>query len=134
AIDGSGFVYVVDQRNNRVQKFDNSGVYQAQWGTSGSGDGQLSNPVAITADAAGNVFVVDTGNHRVQMFSEAGVFAAKWGTHGGGNGQFNFPCGIAVSSPDVYVVDTLNDRVEKFTFFPVPTQRITWGRIKADRR
>jgi DNA-binding beta-propeller fold protein YncE len=43
-------------------------------------------------------------------------FMTKWGSGGSGNGQFNSPWGIAVdNSGNVYVVDTGNNRVQKFT-------------------
>ncbi|MDE1764418.1 MAG: PEFG-CTERM sorting domain-containing protein, partial [Thaumarchaeota archaeon] len=48
--------------------------------------------------------------------SSDGQFIDKWGSMGTGNGQFNSPQGIAVDSVgDVYVTDTGNYRVEKFT-------------------
>jgi len=48
--------------------------------------------------------------------SESYVFVTKWGTKGGGNGQFRYPRGIAVdSSGNVYVADTGNHRIQKFT-------------------
>jgi hypothetical protein len=43
-------------------------------------------------------------------------FETKWGSAGSGDGQFNDPHGLAVgSSGSVYVVDTLNHRIQKFT-------------------
>ena len=43
-------------------------------------------------------------------------FALQWGGSGSGFGQFNNPAGIAVSSSeDVYVVDSGNNRIQKFT-------------------
>ena len=44
------------------------------------------------------------------------VFLTKWGTSGSGDGQFKYPYGIAVASDgNVYVGDTLNNRIQKFT-------------------
>ncbi|MGA2586662.1 MAG: PEGA domain-containing protein [Candidatus Aminicenantales bacterium] len=43
-------------------------------------------------------------------------FVAKWGSYGSGDGQFNGIWSIAVdSSGNIYVADTLNHRVQKFT-------------------
>jgi DNA-binding beta-propeller fold protein YncE len=43
AVDqADGSVYVVDGNNNRVEKFNASGVYQSQFGTAGNGDGQFA--------------------------------------------------------------------------------------------
>ena len=46
----------------------------------------------------------------------AQTFVTKWGSFGTDDGQFKFPTGIAVdSSGNVYVVDTNNNRIQKFT-------------------
>ena len=40
----------------------------------------------------------------------------QWGSEGSGDGQFYSPNGIAVdSSGNVYVADTENQRIQKFT-------------------
>ena len=39
AVDHAGNVYVADQGNNRIQKFDSIGKFIATWGSSGSGNG-----------------------------------------------------------------------------------------------
>ncbi len=44
------------------------------------------------------------------------VFTLKWGSRGSGNGQLDNPCAIAVDgSGNVYVADTGNNRVQKFS-------------------
>ena len=45
-----------------------------------------------------------------------GVFGSQWGTEGSGEGEFNTPGGIAIASDgSVYVADTNNHRIQKFT-------------------
>src|SRR2546425_7485623 len=44
------------------------------------------------------------------------VFELAWGSLGSGDGQFNTPWGVAVDQVgNVYVADTDNHRVQKFT-------------------
>jgi DNA-binding beta-propeller fold protein YncE len=44
AFDASGNIWVVDNQNARVQKFNSSGSYLSQFGSAGSGNGQFSAP------------------------------------------------------------------------------------------
>jgi uncharacterized repeat protein (TIGR01451 family) len=47
--------------------------------------------------------------------AQAYTFVTKWGSGGAGPGLFSSPWGIATdSSGNVYVADTLNDRIQKF--------------------
>ena len=115
ATDGSGFVYVADTGNNRVQKFTAAGAYVAQWGTLGSGNGQFSGPFGIMV-AGGSVYVVDTGNQRVQIFTTAGAYVSQFGGAGSGSGTFSQPLCIAADPlGNVYVTDYNLNLVQKFT-------------------
>ena len=47
------------------------------------------------------------------------MFVTKWGTEGTGDGQFSVPYSVAVASDSsVYVADTYNDRIQKFSLGP----------------
>ena len=79
-------------------------------------------PYSVAVDSSDNVYVADSDNNRIQKFTSNGQFITKWGTYGSGNGQFNFGefnyynKGIAIdSSGNVYVADTFNYRIQKFT-------------------
>jgi YD repeat-containing protein len=115
AIDSKGAIWVVDQNNNRVQKFTATGAYQSAFGSSGSANGQFTRPTDIAIDAAGNLWVTDAGNHRVQKFNDKGEFLAKFGSFGSGNGQFNAAESIAIDRlGNIWVGDTYNGRLQKF--------------------
>ncbi len=115
----------------------------SQFGSEGEGAGQLSAPRGVAVDrTSGDVFLADQMNERVDRFAPEGEFKLAWGwgvadgttaafqtcmatcfagVPGPGAGQFRFPQGVAVdnsSNPslhgDVYVVDQLNQRVQKF--------------------
>ncbi|MDQ6422854.1 S-layer homology domain-containing protein [Paenibacillus sp. LHD-117] len=115
ASDGSGNVYVADTNNNRIQKFDSSGIFVNAWGSYGNGDGQFIEPAGVAVDGNGNVYVADRGNRRIQKFDSNGAFVTAWGSLGSGDGQFSAPAGVAVdASGNVYVADTNNHRIQKF--------------------
>jgi DNA-binding beta-propeller fold protein YncE len=67
-IDKDDFVYIADSGNNRILKFDENGKQITKWGSSGTGEGQMMNPISITVDARGFVYIVEKDNSRVQLF------------------------------------------------------------------
>jgi sugar lactone lactonase YvrE len=118
AIDNNGYIYVIEQHNNRVQVLNPGGASTFEiFGTAGAGNGQFNIPVGIGVDSSGNIFVGDSGNFRVQKFTNNGTYVTQWGTAGTGPGQFSsFQSEVAVDpSGNVYVTDTDNNRVEKFS-------------------
>jgi sugar lactone lactonase YvrE len=128
AFDASGNLWVTDYGNQRVQKFNSSGVYQSQLGcasgmcSTGSGSGSFNNPVAVAIDPSGNIWVADEGNYRVEKFNSSGVYQSQLGCASGGcssstaNGKFGGAIwGVAAdASGNIYVPDNTNNRVEKF--------------------
>ncbi|MCW5631897.1 MAG: hypothetical protein KIT17_01040 [Rubrivivax sp.] len=111
AVDASGYVYVADHGNYRVQKFDSNGNYVTQWGTYGTGNGQFDSPRGIGIDSSGNVYVADYDNDRVQKFSNTGTYISKFSTNGGNN-----PWGsVAVdSSGNIYVSFSSSWQIDKY--------------------
>jgi DNA-binding beta-propeller fold protein YncE len=110
-------IWVADVGHNRVQEFASNGIYQSQFGSAGSGNGQFysSSPYGIAIDGSGNIWVVDYGNSRVEKFNSSGVYQSQFGSTGAGNGQFIYPYGIAIDgSGNLWVADTYNSRVQKF--------------------
>ena len=55
AIDSSGNVYVADNDNKRIQKFDSNGNFITKWGSQGSGDGQFGSAAGVAIDSSDNV-------------------------------------------------------------------------------
>jgi len=136
----NGRIYVADTDSSnsgtapRFQIFEPDGTFVAEQeipnvsGAAGVRDETVF-PTGIAIDNDGNVFVVQTsfvnsidpqGNntavrHRVQRFTPDGEVTA-FGRFGDGNGEFDGPQDIAVDgNGDVYVADTFNHRIQKFT-------------------
>ena len=89
--------------------------YLYEFGTPGTGDGQLSAPVQASFNSNGMIYVIENDNYRVSVFDSDGVFQFKFGSFGSADGQFKHPVGIAVGPSDnVYVVDKNNYRIQVF--------------------
>ncbi len=109
SVDASGFVFVVETGNHRVQRFNPSTTtdgttptFDRMWGkdvttvggtgfelcavpanckagVAGGAAGELSTPQGVAAEESGVVYVTDTGNNRVQKYSSTGTFQRTWG-------------------------------------------------------
>ncbi|MFQ5666497.1 MAG: flippase activity-associated protein Agl23 [Candidatus Binatia bacterium] len=124
AVDATGNVYVVDSKNDRIQKLDPNGKPLVTWGHAGAEPGNFKDPCGIAVGAHGAVYVADTWNHRIQKFDANGKFLLEWREQTSG---FWGPRGIAVA-PDgktLYVTDTGNKRVVRFD--TAGKQLATWG-------
>ena len=143
AVDSAGNVYVADRSNHRVMQFNSAGGFVRGWGwsvddaanafqvcttssaceigtavNSATNNGGFSAPQAIAVDAAGVVYVSEFfGDQRVQRFTTPAVTpVGGWGSPGSGPGQFARPVGLALdSTPNVFVADRDNARVQKFS-------------------
>jgi len=112
-VDSSGYVYVADYSNRRVQEFNSNGKFINQWGS--TNDISLANVVDVAVDSSGDVYIADDWNKLIVKFDKNGNFITKFGSRGSGNGQFNSLWGIAVDSSDnIYVADCGNNRIQKF--------------------
>jgi DNA-binding beta-propeller fold protein YncE len=114
-VDSQDNVYVADNANQRIQKFDSSGNFLMEWGSEGTEDGRFLSPIGVAVDGEGNVYVIDDARDDIQKFDENGRFLLKWGSHGSGEGQFNFTGPLTLDSQgNVFVADFANHRIQKF--------------------
>jgi DNA-binding beta-propeller fold protein YncE len=85
-----------------------------QYGTSGSGDGEMLFPNSAAADSQGRVYVSDGNNRRISVWDGAGNFQFNFGS-GTGPGSLSLPRGIIIDSRDrLYVVDTVAQNVKVY--------------------
>ena len=117
ATDGT-YVYVVDQGNDRIQKFSTNGAFIYKWGRAGTDPGEFQTAVGIHYNSVtGMLYVTDSGRDDVQEFTVEGGYVGQFGTAGTGNGQFQDASGVAndVAGSGVWVADGTQDRLQKFT-------------------
>src|SRR5512138_2643530 len=57
AVDKEGNIYVVDTKNNRIQKFNAAGNFILAFGKEGDGPGDFKEPCGIDIGPTGNVYV-----------------------------------------------------------------------------
>lgn len=126
------FVYVADTWNHRVQKFTLQGQFVTRFGQSGTtvelgqdSGGYFFGPRSLTLLDGNQILVTDTGNHRLQLFDRDGAFIRTIGQLGSSPGQFNEPVGLASTPGSVYLADTWNARIQRFT--PELTPQLEWS-------
>ena len=100
AVDQVSNLYVVDQHNHRIQKFDSAGNFILMWGKLGTGAGEFNYPYGVAIDSKGNVYVSDMNNNRVQKFSSKGDYLSSVGTYGTEDAQLKYPYGITIDEKD----------------------------------
>ena len=137
--DAVGNLYVTEDEG-RVRKIDASGIITTVAGGVGfefSGDGGpavgagLNTPKDVAFDSLGNMYIADSQNLRIRKVDLSGIITTFAGngveTFGGDGGpatsaSLNFPSGVAVDTLDnVYIADTVNNRVRKVDPFGIIT-------------
>jgi DNA-binding CsgD family transcriptional regulator/sugar lactone lactonase YvrE len=132
AFDSKGNLYIADTLNHSIRRVDRHGVITTVVGTGepgNSGDGgpgttaTLNSPAGVAIGFGDTVYIADTGNNRVRQLAADGTISPFAGTgeprYAGDGGAatsapLNYPQGLAFDDEgNLYVADTLNDRVRK---------------------
>ncbi len=97
-VDNSGNVYILDNNNQTVVRYDSSGNQNSQWGSSA-----FELPVDMSLDAQGNVFILDQqSEYHLQKYSSDGTSSNMPPTIG----VLESPTGFYVRSNGyIYVTD-----------------------------
>lgn len=130
AVSADGIIAVVDSGNARVQRFTADGTFLDIWGDDlGVTFTRTENglgPTGITIAPDGLTWVADTWGHRVvaidgdgQMIQSIGAETVDTGDDATrvdqDGGRFFGPRAVAVNDDAIYVSDTGNERIQKFT-------------------
>jgi len=107
------FIYVADDGNTRVQKFDMSGNFLTTFGSKsacqGCGNGQFDYLYDVTVDPSGNVWAADWYGFRVEKFDSNGNYLTQIGS-------YPFDSGYATSdtSGNIWASDSAAQGVKEF--------------------
>jgi sugar lactone lactonase YvrE len=119
AVDEEGCIYVADQGNQRVQRFDKEGKFLGAFGGFGPHAGLFAAPASIEY-AAGRVYVADRDNQRIQVFDREGQPLYDWGVHAlrprEGKGHLHYPDALALAPDGSFaaVAEGFEDRLQLF--------------------
>lgn len=73
AIDTKGFIFILDSKNSRIQKYSPQGLFIQSIGKGrGAGPGELSRPRNISVNDEGDIFVADMDLLRITIFNSKG--------------------------------------------------------------
>ena len=70
AFTEDGSIFVADNGNSRIVKFDAEGNFVTTWGMNGNGRGEFNAVHAVATDSIGRIYVADRDNNRIQVFNE----------------------------------------------------------------
>jgi sugar lactone lactonase YvrE len=133
AMDTAGNLYIADTGNHRIRMVTPDGNIStiAGTGTAGyAGDGgaassaALNGPQGLAADRYGDLYIADTNNNVVRKISPRGGITTYAGTGAAGysddgfyahDAQLNLPTGLAVSSGNLLIADSGNNRIRLVT-------------------
>jgi len=111
AVDSKGFVYVSDVRNQRIQKFDQQGHFQFEFGRD-----ILEKPTGIAIGQNDTLWVADFDQDKIFHFTSQGKLLNSWGSAGDKLGELDSPADVVVDSKGfVYVVDEYHHKIQKFS-------------------
>jgi hypothetical protein len=116
AVDSSGYVYVADETNYRIDKMNPD--LKTGWttlGTRGSGTGQFISPQTVAVDSAGHIYVVDSANYWIVKMND--ISGSGWTLYGAQTGSAStsvYPNWVAVTGSSIYVSDDSMNQIAEF--------------------
>lgn len=78
AVASDGQVFVIDEINNRIQVFDDTGHFIRTWGSTSLADDGFLAPQGVVTDVLGHICVAQGDLTIVQSFTTEGAFLSAW--------------------------------------------------------
>ena len=117
AIDEDGSILVTSRASEQLMKFNKDWTLAKAVGQEGDQPGQFNTIGRVKiSPTTHKYYVCDHGNHRIQVFDQDLKHAFSFGTEGRKLGELYCPTDVAFDDAGhVYVVDSKNNRVQKFS-------------------
>ena len=111
----NGTIYIADNSNSVIRRFNLEGEFLDKFGGFGNNEGEFSFPGQITFDTVGDIYVLDMANTRVQVFGPDKKYKYFFGSFGDSLGEFARPNAIVIDSHNrIYVLDRLISAIQVF--------------------
>jgi len=122
AMDSKNNVYITDEKEHRIAKFDYKGTFIKYLGRRGQGPGDLSVPLFLHIDKDDILIVGETGNMRFQLLDAEGTYLSSikmykgfhsWTT--GENGEiYTIPSYSPAGKSLIEVINRQGDLIREF--------------------
>ncbi len=127
AVYAGFYIYVLDEGNRRVERFDERGNYLGRI----VDEDETSAPIGIAIGSGGELLIVDEDEQAVIVYSQFAEALEPLGGFGDGAGVFVSPCGvvmgpsrqIAVSDPGAGVVHVFDEFGSELYEVALPGER-----------
>jgi DNA-binding beta-propeller fold protein YncE len=118
-VDSDGNVYVCNDVDAMITKFDGEGNFITRW--------WVKDCFNLEADNENNIYVASKLQHKIIKYDSNGVIIKEWGSYGNDDGEFNEPNDVAINNSLglVYVADSRNLRIQVFD--TDGTFKFKWG-------
>jgi DNA-binding beta-propeller fold protein YncE len=121
ALDAANHVWVADNTNHRIQEFTATGGFVQTFGTAGTDSGQFFQlrRVAVTpGSTTPDVYGIDLWGNKVEHYTPDGhggyTLASTFGNIHAPDRLFNEAAGVAVDATNIFVADSVNQRMQRF--------------------
>ena len=120
-LDVQNNVWVADNTNHRIQEFTSGGTFIRKMGTNGSLPGQFFQlrRVAVTPGVVNpDAYGADLWGNKIERFHYSNGSYAYAQTYAGvpaSDDKFNEPTGVAVDATNIFVADSVNQRMQRFS-------------------
>ena len=112
AVNSCGKFVISERADHQIAIFDPNGRRVRTFGTNSTNPDGMKRPRGIAIDDTDNIYV--SSENKLQKFTSRGELIKCVGEKGGKEGEFNQPHGMVLFNQELYVCDSINDRIQVF--------------------